>query len=113
MRKPLNRNLVIATSVVVFHVAVLWAMQNGLLRRAAEIVVPAEILTRITRSIRPSSRRPSPSPPAKPCPGSPPRPFFAVREPVPQTRTQRAQPRVLTATPRRRVRAARTTAPRA
>lgn len=84
VRKPLNRNLVIATSVVVFHVAVLWAMQNGLLRRAAEIVVPAEILTRIIE-IEPPKVAPPPPPPPKPVPKvmrPPPMPV-AVREPVP------------------------------
>lgn len=86
VRKPLNRNLVIATSVVVFHVAVLWAMQNGLLRRAAEIVVPAEILTRIIE-IQPPKVAPPPPPPPPPKPAPkvvrpPPMPV-AVREPVP------------------------------
>ena len=36
----LNRNLVIGGSVVLFHIAALWALQSGLLRRAVEIVVP-------------------------------------------------------------------------
>ncbi|GAB3471961.1 hypothetical protein GCM10011496_31790 [Polaromonas eurypsychrophila] len=86
VRKPLNRNLVIAISVVVFHVAVLWAMQNGLLRRAAEIVVPAAILTRIIE-IAPPKVAPPPPPPPKPkpapkAPRPPPMPV-AVREPMP------------------------------
>ena len=34
---PMNRNLVIASSVVLFHVAALWALQTGLLRRAIEV----------------------------------------------------------------------------
>ncbi|MBA4326627.1 MAG: energy transducer TonB [Polaromonas sp.] len=85
VRKPLNRNLVIATSVVVFHVAVLWAMQNGLLRRAAEIVVPAEILTRIIEIEPPKVAPPPPPPPPRPAPKVPrPPPMpVAVREPVP------------------------------
>lgn len=85
VRKPLNRNIVIATSVVVFHVAVLWAMQNGLLRRAAEIVVPAEILTRIIEIEPPKVAPPPPPPPPKPAPKvpkPPPQPV-AIREPVP------------------------------
>lgn len=86
VHKPLNRNLVIATSVVVFHVAVLWAMQNGLLRRAAEIVVPAEILTRIIEIAPPKvAPPPPPPPPPKPAPKivrPPPMPV-AIREPVP------------------------------
>ncbi len=85
VRKPLNRNLVIATSVVVFHVAVLWAMQNGLLRRAAEIVVPAEILTRIIEIEPPKVAPPPPPPPPRPAPKVPrPPPMpVTVREPVP------------------------------
>ncbi|MGQ2980321.1 MAG: energy transducer TonB [Polaromonas sp.] len=85
VRQPLNRNLVIATSVVVFHVAVLWAMQNGLLRRAAEIVVPAEILTRIIEIEPPKVAPPPPPPPPRPAPKVPrPPPMpVAVREPVP------------------------------
>ena len=85
VRKPLNRNLVIATGVVVFHVAVLWALQNGLLRRAAEIVVPAEILTRIIEIEPPKVAPPPPPPPPKPAPKVPrPPPMpVAVREPVP------------------------------
>ncbi|MBA3595751.1 MAG: energy transducer TonB, partial [Polaromonas sp.] len=65
MRKPMNRNIVIATSVVIFHVAVLWAMQNGLLRRSAEIVVPAEMLTRIIEITPPKVAPPPPPPPPK------------------------------------------------
>ncbi|OOG44478.1 hypothetical protein B0B52_06975, partial [Polaromonas sp. A23] len=47
VRLPFSRNFLIAASVVIFHVLVLWAMQNGLLRRAVQHVVPAEILTHI------------------------------------------------------------------
>ncbi len=86
VRKPLNRNLVIATSVVAFHVAVLWAMQNGLLRRAAEVVVPVEILTRIIEIEPPKVAPPPPSPPPpKPAPKvpKPPPAPVAIREPVP------------------------------
>ena len=33
---PVNRNTLIAASVVLFHVAALWALQAGLLRRAVD-----------------------------------------------------------------------------
>lgn len=87
MRLPLNRNVVIAVSVVVFHVGALWALQNGLLRRAAEVVVPVEILTRII-DIEPPRVV---SPPAPPPPETalqavklqpPPMPV-AIRDPLP------------------------------
>lgn len=85
VRLPISRNIVIAASVVIFHVAVLWAMQNGLLRRAAEVVVPAEILTRIIEIEPPKVAPPPPPPPPKPAPKVPrPPPMpVAVREPVP------------------------------
>ena len=38
----MNRRLAIAASVVLFHMAALWAIQTGLLRRAVEVIVPAE-----------------------------------------------------------------------
>jgi protein TonB len=59
-----HRNVAIAGGVVALHVAVLWAMQSGLIRRAAELVVPATILTEIIQ----------PEPPAPPPPPPPPRP---------------------------------------
>jgi periplasmic protein TonB len=43
----LSRNAVIAGSVVLFHVAALWALHTGLLRRAVEIIVPVEILSEL------------------------------------------------------------------
>ena len=61
----MNRNVIIAISVVVFHIAVLWAMQTGLLRRAVELVVPAEILVDF---IEPPSPKVVPPPPAMPTP---------------------------------------------
>lgn len=52
----MNRRLLIATSVVLLHVAVLWALQSGLMRRAVEIIIPGEILSEFI------------SPPAPPAP---------------------------------------------
>ena len=90
VRPPLNRNILIAASVVVLHVAVLWALQNGLLRRAAEMVVPVEILTRIIEIESPkvAPPPPSPAPPspkaALPTPKLPPPPtLMAIRDPMP------------------------------
>lgn len=59
-KKPLSRNAVIAIIVVVLHVAFLWALQSGLLMRAAELVVPAEILTQF---IEPPTPKVEPVPP--------------------------------------------------
>lgn len=52
----MNRRLLIAASVILLHVAVLWALQAGLMRRAVEIIVPGEILSEFI------------SPPAPPAP---------------------------------------------
>ncbi|MDI1238421.1 MAG: energy transducer TonB [Polaromonas sp.] len=85
MRLPISRNIVIAASVVIFHVAALWALQNGLLRRAVEQVVPAELLTRIIE-IEPPKVAPPPPPP-RPAPKTvklPPPPMpMAIRDPAP------------------------------
>lgn len=70
----MHRNLVITLSVVVFHVAALWALQTGLLRRAVELVVPAEILVEF---IEPPAPKVVP-PPAPPAP---------VKQPVAKTPT--------------------------
>ncbi|AVT20165.1 energy transducer TonB, partial [Paracidovorax avenae] len=57
-----SRNAVIAGSVVLLHVAGLWALQSGLVRKAAEIIVPAEVLSEFI------------TPPAPPTPPAPRRP---------------------------------------
>nr|WP_315466023.1 TonB family protein [uncultured Rhodoferax sp.] len=43
----LSRNTTVILAVLVLHGAVLWAMHSGLLRRVAEVVVPAEMLVEI------------------------------------------------------------------
>jgi protein TonB len=58
----MNRNLVIVSSVLVFHVAALWALQSGLVRRAIEVVVPAEILSQLIEPPAPKVNPPPPPP---------------------------------------------------
>ena len=60
----LNRNAVIVSSVLVFHLAALWALQSGLALRAIEIVVPAEILSQLIAPPPPKATPTSPPPPA-------------------------------------------------
>jgi protein TonB len=67
---PLSRNALIAAAVVLLHVAFIWALQSGLLMRAAEVVIPAEILTRFVDA------------PAQPQQPVPPVPPAAVKKPV-------------------------------
>jgi protein TonB len=69
----LNRNIAIAGGVVLFHVAALWALQTGLLRRTVEIVVPVRILSEL---ITP------PAPKVEPTPAPPPKPAEPVRKPA-------------------------------
>ncbi len=57
------RNTLIAASVLVFHVAALWALQTGLLRRAVEMVVPAQILSEFIEPPKPKEEPPPPPPP--------------------------------------------------
>nr|WP_232080624.1 energy transducer TonB [Variovorax sp. SRS16] len=82
----LSRNAVIAGSVVLFHIAALWALQTGLIRRAAEVIVPVEILSQLIEPPKPAEPPPPPPPPppkreiVRTPP--PPRPQ-AIREPKP------------------------------
>ncbi len=69
----LSRNATIAVGVVGLHVAFIWALQSGLLMRAVEIIVPAEVLTQF---IEP------PAPKVEPVPPKPPEP---VKKPVVKT----------------------------
>jgi protein TonB len=83
----LSRNALIASGVVLFHVAALWALQSGLLRRAAEVVIPVEILSEFIEPPEPKELPPPPPPPPPSKPQvvkapPPPRPQ-AIREPKP------------------------------
>lgn len=79
--RQINRNIVIGAAVVLFHVAALWALQSGLLRRAVEVVVPVAILSAV---IPPS--RPEPPPQRVE-----PKPFEPVKQPAPR-KAQHVQP---------------------
>ncbi|MFN9476019.1 energy transducer TonB [Acidovorax sp.] len=74
-----SRNTVIVGSVVLLHVAGIWALQSGLLRRAAEVIVPAELLSEFIAPPAPKVEPPPPKPPAPP----PPRPAPQVKAPKP------------------------------
>ena len=90
---PMNRNLVIASSVVLFHVAALWALQTGLLRRAMEVIVPVEIFSEFIEPPAPKINPPPPTPPAPvkqavakaPAPARAPAPQpLAILDPTPE-----------------------------
>src|SRR6478752_3580626 len=85
--RQLNRNLVIAGSVVLFHIAALWALQRGLLRRAVEIVVPVSILSEVVTPPLPKAEQPPQvvQPKPLPPPKQPvPRKVETARPPPPQ-----------------------------
>jgi len=60
-----SRTLAIVSSVVLFHIAALWAMHTGLLQRVVEVVVPVMAI---------SQAEPPPPPPKLPEPVKPPEP---------------------------------------
>src|SRR6218665_304985 len=62
-----SRNALIVVCVVALHIAGLWALQSGLLRRAAQIIVPAELLSNFIAPPAPEAA-PPPPPPAPPAP---------------------------------------------
>ena len=81
---PSNRRLLIASSVVVLHVAVLWALHSGLMRRAVEVIVPGEILSEFISPPAPPAEKPQAAPtPPKPQ-ATPPKPQAQVApQPLP------------------------------
>lgn len=87
MRIPVNRNIVIAAGVIVFHVAALWALQNGLSPRTVEVIVPVALLSRTMISPpisppppraepihQPAQKRPARQPTLRPSAGADPMP---------------------------------------
>ncbi|MBC7648278.1 MAG: energy transducer TonB [Vitreoscilla sp.] len=62
-RMAISRNAAIALVVVALHIGFIWALQSGLLMRAAELVVPVELLSQF---IEPPAPRVNATPPEKP-----------------------------------------------
>ena len=85
----LSRNTVIVGSVVALHVVGLWALQSGLVRKAAEVIVPAELLSEFIAPPAPpkvTPPPPAPPPPPRPAPKAAPRPApmpVAIADPTP------------------------------
>ncbi|MGV3493393.1 MAG: energy transducer TonB [Ramlibacter sp.] len=86
-----SRNVLIAGGVLALHVAALWALQAGLVRRAVEVVVPVRILSTMVAPPLPPAPpavEPAPVKPPEPLPPQPkprvaPAPKPVVRKPVP------------------------------
>ena len=88
----ISRNTAIVLAVVGFHVALIWVLQSGLLMRAAEIIVPAEVLAEF---ITPPAPMAPPTPPASP---TPPKPVAKVT-PTPPAPPKPAPPKPVAAAP--------------
>ncbi len=58
----LSRNVIVALSVLAFHALALWMLQTGLLRRAVELIVPAQVLAEFIEPPRPKEDPPPPPP---------------------------------------------------
>ena len=86
-----SRNTLIALAVVGFHLLAVWALQTGLLRRAVEIIVPAQILSEFIEPPAPKAVPPPPPPlpplvkqPVAKQPVAPPAPQpVAIADPTP------------------------------
>ncbi len=68
-RVPFSRNMMIAMGVVFLHIGGLWALQTGLLRRTAEVLIPSNILSEFLEPPAPmvtSPRAPTPTTHIKP-----------------------------------------------
>ncbi len=74
---PARRNLLIATGIVALHIALLWALQNGLQIRASQMLVPVEPLSELldTPALPPSPSPPTPKPAPAPGLAAAPQPF--------------------------------------
>jgi protein TonB len=86
---PDKRRIVIASSVVLVHVLLLWALQSGLMRRAVETLIPGEILTAITSDPAPAAPQPQ-TPRTAPTPKVTPQ--VVEKAPTPPTPSPEATP---------------------
>jgi len=80
-----NRTVMVTVAVVAFHAVALWLLQTGLLRRAVELVVPAEVIAEFVELPRPKDEPPPPPPaPAqKSQPVAPAPRLAAIADPTP------------------------------
>ncbi|MES2939869.1 MAG: energy transducer TonB [Pseudomonadota bacterium] len=96
---PSRRNVAIAGGVVLFHVAALWALQTGLLRRAVEVVIPIALMSEIVTPPTPKVEPPPPAPPPPEPVKQPPKKAVLPPAPQPVARPDTPpSPRAVTAT---------------
>ena len=89
-----GRTAVIVGSVVLLHAVALWALQRGLVRPPAEVIVHAQILAELIAPPPPPAAPPAPTPPppAPPAPASPPPPKPRPAPPPPKPRAAPPRP---------------------
>ncbi|MGC4365899.1 energy transducer TonB [Hydrogenophaga sp. R2] len=75
MSRQTSRRIAVVSTVVGLHLAGVWALQSGLLRRAVELVVPVEVMAEFIEAPQPQI------PPAPPTPAAPPSPARAAPAP--------------------------------
>ena len=102
---PRKRTTVLIGGVVVMHMAGLWALHSGLLKRATEWVIPVAVVSEVPPPPPPPPppqiKPPPPPPPSLPArPSLAPTPLALAPEPVPQpTQTPAAPPTVVATAP--------------
>lgn len=62
---PIQRRLMIVSAVLGLHLAGLWALQTGLLQRAADKVMPVLVMAQLIEAPQPETPPPAPAPPTE------------------------------------------------
>lgn len=78
-----HRHLLIAASVVLFHLAALWALQTGLIQRVVEVLVPVALLSEFIEPPQPKVALPPPPAPPKAVTQAAPRKVVVALPPPP------------------------------
>jgi len=96
-----QRTAVLIGGVVVLHMAGLWALHSGLLKRATEWVIPVAVVSEVPPPLPSPPIKPPPPPPATPVrPSLAPTPLALAPLPTPQpTQTPAAPPTIAAAAP--------------
>jgi protein TonB len=97
---PRQRTTVLIGGVVLLHMAGLWALQSGLLKRATDWVIPVAVVSEVPPPPPPQIKPPPPPPPPSlPVrPSLAPTPLALAPEPVPQPNQTPAAPPTVAAT---------------
>jgi len=100
----MQRNTKIVAAVLLLHVAAIWALQSGLMRKVVDLIVPAEIIVEMaaTEEAAPVKAQPRIEQQATPTPqrtqvAQPTRQLLAVNQPTPVAAEQVQVPAPVTA----------------